>query len=464
MSTASLNSCPQLPISLLLKVCLRPNPPKIVFYALVEACQDAWDEQSESGTTSLALSGIVYSDLLRAAVQLEEFEIFKEVAKKRSMKDTAPVAFFTWLREWVGYDDNEAALRFKRIRVGLRYCLPSCFDDLFAAIEAFVPLEGSGSSCPTIAQFAQSELCSRAQQAEPSHLSKSDGRALVKSARYFGNTGFFISEDMLIISGSVVKILSLCYDDPEVIFGFVFQIQQDGIKGIPQEEAALISHSVAADLLKNAKPGEWRPRPVIESLFTKGSPEERSAVKSEDIAEFLSIFLEANPEDDGLVWEFLSSLIQTLPDLNLRQLTSLWIPFLSALTNILASNSIPFTDPVYQKLYLTFITKLVDNFVGHEPPEISGNVRATKSAHKNTKARKQWYERRVEAVALLKTFDQSHLKSLLGSKYDKLFRMQHLTVAKPPPLQRPLKHLAGAANQTSAGPRRGAKRKAKQMN
>jgi hypothetical protein len=67
-------------------------------------------------------------------------------------------------------------------------------------------------------------------------------------------------------------------------------------------------------------------------------------------------------------------------------------------------------------------------------------------------------------VALLKAFDRGHLKSLLGSKYDMLFRMQHLIVARPPPLQKQLKKMAGAANKSSATPRRGAKRKAKQMN
>lgn len=100
-------------------------------------------------------------------------------------------------------------------------------------------------------------------------------------------------------------------------------------------------------------------------------------MKGEDIVEFLSIFLEENPEDDGLVLEFMENLIETLPDLHVRLLTSLWMPFLSALTHILASNNIPFTDLVCQNLYLTFITKLVDDFVGHEPPEVSHNLRGT---------------------------------------------------------------------------------------
>lgn len=41
-------------MNLLLKICLRPSPRANVFYALVEAYQDAWAEQSESGTTSWA--------------------------------------------------------------------------------------------------------------------------------------------------------------------------------------------------------------------------------------------------------------------------------------------------------------------------------------------------------------------------------------------------------------------------
>lgn len=165
--------------------------------------------------------------------------------------------------------------------------------------------------------------------------------------------------------------MSQCFLDPEIIFGFLSQTYQDAIEGIPLKNAAVAAHTVAADLLIHAKPETWRPRPVTESEFGKGSPEERSAVKGEDIPEFLCIFLEDNPEDDGLVWEFMENLIQTLPDLHVRSLTSLRIPFLSALTHIPASNNIPFTDPVCQNLYLTFITRLVDDFVGPEPPELA---------------------------------------------------------------------------------------------
>ncbi|KAK7216121.1 hypothetical protein V2G26_004124 [Clonostachys chloroleuca] len=111
-------------MNLLLKICLRPSPRANVFYALVEAYQDAWAEQSESGTTSWA--------------------------SQRDMNDNVPLAFFIWLWEWVGNDGSEAASRFEQIRVGLRYCLHSYFDDLFAAIEAFAPPEDSGHNCATM--------------------------------------------------------------------------------------------------------------------------------------------------------------------------------------------------------------------------------------------------------------------------------------------------------------------------
>ncbi|CAG9984729.1 unnamed protein product [Clonostachys byssicola] len=443
-------------MNLLLKICLRPNPPHNVFYALVEACQDAWAEQSESGTASWAFNGVVYSDLLRAAVQLGEFDFFEEVAKNRDMRDNVPLEFFTWVREWVGYDRKEAASRFEQIHAGLPYCLPSNFDDLFATIEAFAPLDKRSHNCLVAARFTYEVLWHRAQEPDPSHLSKSDGRAMVKCARYLAARSF--------LSEVAVQKLSQCYDDPEIIFGFLSQIKEDMIEGIRQPTIVIAAHTVAADLLINANPGEWQSSPVIESLFGKGSVEERSAVKSEDIAEFLSIFLEHNPEEYGLVLNFMENLIEALPDLQMRSLTSLWIPFLSALTRILTSNNIPFTDPVCQTLYLTFISKLVNDFVGHEPPELSDSLRGTKPFSVNTKVRKLWHKRRVEAVALLKSFDQSHLKSLLESKYDILFRMQHLIVAKPPPLQKQLKKLPGAANPSSTSPRRGAKRKAKKMN
>ncbi|VUC26069.1 unnamed protein product [Clonostachys rosea] len=345
-----------------------PDSMITVFYGLVEACQDAWAEQSETGTVSRAFSGILYSDLLRAAVQLEEFEFFEEAAKNRNMTENVPLAFFTWLRQWVGCEHNESASRMNQIRAGLRHCLPSFFEDRFAAIQAFAPLEGSGRKCAAISQFAERELTSGVYDSNPSHLCRSDGLAMVKSARYFDDARFFISE-------CVAQRIFTCYNDPEVVFGFLFQIQQDGIQGIPQEDAAIICHSIAADFLSRATPEEWRSRPAIEALFKKGSPEERSAVNGEHIAEFLSAFLEANPEDEELVLDFLANLIETLPGLHARELPGLWIPFLAALTHILASNDIPFTEPVCQNLYSTFITKLVDEFVGHEPPEVSDYVR-----------------------------------------------------------------------------------------
>ncbi|CAI6099444.1 unnamed protein product [Clonostachys chloroleuca] len=230
---------PQPPMNLLLKICLRPSPRANVFYALVEAYQDAWAEQSESGTTSWA--------------------------SQRDMNDNVPLAFFIWLWEWVGNDGSEAASRFEQIRVGLRYCLPSYFDDLFAAIEAFAPPEDSGHNCATMLETNSGT--------EPKSL----------------NLGVWANQT--------------CFLDPEIIFGFLSQTYQDAIEGIPLKNAAVAAHTVAAALLIHAKPETWRPRPVIQSEFGKGSPEERSAVKGEDIAEFLSIFLEDNPEDDGLVWE-----------------------------------------------------------------------------------------------------------------------------------------------------------------
>ncbi|CAH0020807.1 unnamed protein product [Clonostachys rhizophaga] len=86
------------------------------------------------------------------------------------------------------------------------------------------------------------------------------------------------------LTSTVAEKVSQCLLDPEVVFGFLSQIHQDAIEGIPQKNAAVVANAVAAALLIHAKPETWRPRPVIESEFGKGSPEERSAVKGEDIA------------------------------------------------------------------------------------------------------------------------------------------------------------------------------------
>lgn len=90
---------------------MRPDAPKVHFAELVKLCEQAWKVQPETasylyGRRELSIDGEGMCDVLKVALQRENYALFEKVAVNH--KGDLPLDFFTWLQQRLGTGHSHA--------------------------------------------------------------------------------------------------------------------------------------------------------------------------------------------------------------------------------------------------------------------------------------------------------------------------------------------------------------------
>lgn len=114
---------------------------------------------------------------------------------------------------------------------------------------------------------------------------------------------------------------------------------------------------------------------MIESILSKKtrhidsapSPDLRTAVSSDELADFLASIIAISGEADDIAGLLVNKIIEQVPQLPGMDIHTFWIPFLDCLVPRLVENQIPLDTARYQQLFTTVIKCYIMRFVKRAP-------------------------------------------------------------------------------------------------
>ncbi|RTE69546.1 hypothetical protein BHE90_016068 [Fusarium euwallaceae] len=363
----------------LARASLRRGSSKFLFKTLIDLLHhpDSWD----------ILRGETLRLVLQAAVQHEQFDIFREVAIRHF--GTLPIKFFSDLRDWLVTDPDNMLERFKGIREGASlaislYGLPS---QKFKAISLLAPHPTTQSADDVktpkrMLDWARAMTRSCLDSLGSASFGREDGWFIVDLALYFRDPAAFLEQSVLPRAKRMAQPVPFH-------LAFLVKLQKQGPKNtLPVEDCTRIFRETARWLIESSDFSKLTSEEEAKSLAIQKAREAGKPLESIDpsvlrfsfqpkaLIRFFNSLIKESTESDDLASLFISKLAMDAPRFPADQIPSFWMSFLNSVPKTLEPNNIPLNTPCYQQLFSAMFRSCIENFVGGvsintQPPQHS---------------------------------------------------------------------------------------------
>ncbi|KAK1985924.1 2OG-Fe(II) oxygenase superfamily protein [Colletotrichum cereale] len=332
--------------------------------------KDVWTRTSGlAGTAWPAMDGKTISKILRAAIQMEQWDFYESTAGK--IRGNLPSEYYTWLREQV----SEGKVPFDKVKTGLASTIIGCilFFERCDALETFAPADQPLTD--EIRQWVRETLVrGLTASTESDCLTWLDGKSIVASTKKYADFGWLSSivvpliEDHLIVPAFTLEFLS-------TLFAYAME------KVFPVKEAVGLYKRLARDFVAKldfskvhgTRTEEQIPKAPRHSYGQKATASTTAAYNNRAVtpAALLNLFyglikLSRPPHEDPIM-PLAMKLVSFAPKMQPDDFNPLWIPFLQQLITVLQNTKTPLTTPRYQQIYGAVLESYRDNYVGQKP-------------------------------------------------------------------------------------------------